>query len=812
MAFLNLGSNLRHAVRSLRRSPGHTTVGLLTLGLGIGLSTASFCLIDSLVLRHLPYPQSEELVCIFRTARQFNIFLHSPASFLALRERTHSFADFSICKVFGLDLVRDGAPAEWVGSCAVSGNFFDLIRMQPERGRGFTAADEQSGAPLVVVITHRMWQQRFGGDPAILGRFLRLSRQSYEIVGVLPAAFEVPAFWGDVELFYPFQLHPAYRTMRDNRWLEIVARPKPGVTRAAAQAELDLLAARLAQEYPQDYAGDGFEIRDIRTAYWSTPSRVVTGLMIGLSALLLLATCINLAVLQFVRCLAQRHDLAVRAALGASRWQEMAPVVCESLLLALGGGLLGLLVASWANVVLGRYVLFSSALALEIPLGARALGVATALALLAGLGLGLLPSFLAARTRPIEALNEAGHTATESPSDGRIRRTLVVAEVAIALTLFCTAAVFATACSTLTRRERGWNTDHVFHAVVFLPWEPYGRDLATFRKFCAQLPRDLAALPGVAHAALSDVSPLWGYIKQTGIVVEGRPPPAPGSEPLTCFSFVSPEYFATLEAPLRQGRAFTDGDRDDRPRVAIVNRALAAACWPGRDPIGQHLRLAAETDFAEVVGVAGDLDYAFGYEKQATSFQVYFPLTQRRPQSHHCVMLLRTRDDPAGYLERVRRVVARHDPDLALIQTGTIPALLRQNNRFFDMVAGNLVVFAGIALFIAALGIYGVISNLAALRLRSLAIRAALGAAYGDLMRLILGHGLRLVGTGLLLGAAVTIGLVHVLVSRIPGMSFPGLWMVVIGLVVLGAIGLLACWLPAHRAARVDPLVVLRGE
>lgn len=808
-----LACNLRQAARSLLKSPGYLATSLLTLALGIGLSTASFCTIDSLVLRHLPYPQSEDLRCLFRTSkREYTTFFHSPAAFIDLRAQSRSFSEISTWNAGSLDLVHNGAPAEQIGACNVSGNFFDLLRFQPERGRGFTAADEKSGAPKVVVITHRMWQRRFGGDPAILGKALRLSRESYEVVGVLPAAFEVPAFWGNIEIFYPFQIHPNFATMRDTRWLEIIARTAPGVTRTQAQSELDLIAERQARDFPKEHAGDGLQLRDIRTAYWRTPGKVVTGMMIGLSALLLLATCINLAGLQLVRCLARKRELAVRCALGANRWQEMSPLVLESILLALGGGFLGLLVANWANAILGRFILFNSTLPMTIPLDARALVVAAGIAIISGLGFGLLPALFAARTRPIEALNEVGRSGTESRSDGRIRRVLIVAEIAIALMLVSTASVFASACASLTHRRLGWNAAQLYHAATSLPWDPYAKNIEQGRRLVDNLQRDLTALPGVSHAAIANYSPLWGFYGQTGFVVDGRAVPDPGREPNAYACDISLDYFATLEIPLLRGRDFTTADHADHTRVAIVNRALANSLWPDTDPIGQRLRLVGDQDFAEIVGIVGDTAYAWGYERPPTRFQVYFPLAQRQAGAHPQVLLLRTRDDPASYADAVRRTVAALDPDLALTQTGALPTLMRQGNRLFDTIAGNLVVFALVALLIAAIGIYGVIANLTAMRLHSIAIRVALGAVYRDIMRMILGNGLRLVGAGLLAGCALTYALIRVLATQIPGMDFPGAWIIAIGMFLLATVGLLACWLPAHRAARVDPLIALREE
>lgn len=815
----NLLRDLRLAARSLLRSPVYTTVGLLTLALGIGLSTASFCTIDTLVLRHLPYPQSEDLRCIFRTTKQeFATHFHSPASFLDLRAQTKSFEGFSTWNYGSLDLVRAGTPAEPIGACCVSGNFFELLRLPPERGRGFTADDERSGAPKVVVITHQMWQRRFAGDPAILGQMLRLSRESYEVVGVLPAAFEAPAAWVGIELFYVGQIHPSYATLRNNRWFEILTRLRPGVPPAQAQAELDLIALRQARDYPQDHAGDGLLLRDIRTAYWRTPGKVVTGLMIGLSALLLLATCINLAGLQLVRCRARRHELAIRSALGASRWQEMSPLVLESLLLALGGGLLGLLVAQWANALLSRHVLFDSTVPLAIPLDLRALGVAAAVAILSGLGFGLLPAWLAGHTRPIEALNEGARTAAGSRSDGRVRRVLITTEIGIALLLVSTAAIFAAACISSTRRQLGWNTDHLLETTVFLPFAPYvrdetGRDTNRIgHRFVAEVQRDLAALPGIADAAVAANSPLWGFGGQTGFITDDHPLPAPGREPSACSNFVSPGFPATLQIPLQRGRDFTSDDRDGSPLVALVNQSLAASLWPGTDPIGKRLRLTTDAEYAQIVGVVGDIRYGWEYWRQATPFQIYFPLAQRVVGSRPQTLLLRTRDEPTNHIAAVRRVVAALDPDLALTAPDSMRAHLRRGNRFFDTIAGNLAAFALIALLIAAIGLYGVIANLTAMRMHSIAIRVALGAVYRDIMRMILGQGLRLVGIGLLAGSACTYALVRLLATQIPGLNFPGAWVIAVAMFLLAAIGLLACWLPAHRAARDDPLAALREE
>jgi putative ABC transport system permease protein len=391
-----------------------------------------------------------------------------------------------------------------------------------------------------------------------------------------------------------------------------------------------------------------------------------------------------------------------------------------------------------------------------------------------------------------------------------MRRVLIVAEISIALVLVCTASTFAAACAAFTSRPVGWTTSGLFHGIFILPWDPYSKEGDRGRRFVEEIERDFAAIPGVERAALASLSPLWGSWGQQTFVEEGVPPPEAGRAPMAAGLAVTNDFFATLEIPLIRGRTFSSSDRFDSPRVAVINRALADTLWPGADPLGKRIRYTLGTESFEIVGVVGDIEFGGEAGRPETRLQIYQPAAQTLALVE-CV-LLRTAGDPARYTDTVRRIIAAKDADVTLAWAGTAHSQMRNSNRYFDTIAGNLVVFAVVALFIAVIGIYGVIANLTAMSVRAIAVRMALGALYSDIMRLILGHGMRLVLAGLLVGTALTYGLMRLLGHYVSGLHQPGAWVIAAGMAALAAAGLLACWLPAHRAARVDPLIALRGE
>jgi predicted permease len=802
-------NDLRFAFRQLAKSPGFTAAAVLTLALGIGFSASSFSVTNALLLRDLPYPDADRLVRIFRTSRQSLWLPHTPANLLDIREAVTSFSATAIFNPDNFSLGEPGQPAEQVSGMGATAEFFDLLHVRPALGRGFAPGDDQPDHPAVAVLSHRAWVLRYGSDPGVLGRTVRLNSQPYTIVGVLPAEFEAPLVWGPAEFIIPVTLAPDMRTRRTGAWMQCVARLKPGVSLGQARSELATIAARLAREYPKENGTDGLRAIALHDSNMVGTVRTLTWLMTGLSLAMLLIACANLAGLQVARAIGRSREYAVRAALGGSRRQLMLPLVIESLVLAVAGGGLGLLVAWWSNDILGRMLPING---LAIPLDGRVVGFALGVTLVSGLAFGLAPAWLASAASAAAALKEASRSSTPSPGQQRFKRALMVGQLALALTLVGVATSFGIGCRAFLRRAVGWQPDGLFAGYIVMPENRYA-DLATQREFHRALLTRLAALPGVEHAALGASLPVYALdimFRTGGLVAEGQPTPEPGREPTVETGLVSADFFATLRIPLRQGAFFPPDLKADDPPVAIVNQALADRFWPGENPIGRRVRFTAGGPWLQVVGVVGDIRMLILLSAPATRLQLYRPLVQ--VPSRYLAVAVRGAVPPETLTPAVRQAVAALDPDLAVSRAGPLRKLTDDYMAYLDPVILNLGISAGMGLLIAGVGLFGVISQLTAQRTRDIGVRIALGARRLDILRMVLGEGVRLLGIGIVVGVPAYLGLNLVVHRALPEMTLPGLWLLVANVTVLTGTMLLACYLPARRATKIDPIVALRAE
>ena len=802
-------NHLRLAFRIIAKSPGFSIVAILTLALGIGLSASSFSLANAFLLRNAPYPEPERLLRIFATSRLSTSDAHAPGNLIDLREAATSFSGFSLYCGDAYTYGESGQPVEQVQGLAATADFFDVLGVHPSLGRGFTAGEDEPGRPDVVVLTHRTWVRRFAADPAIVGRTIRLNARPFTVVGVLPDAFEAPLVWGPLEFIVPFAIQPAFRTQRADGWLQGVARLKPGVTLRQARAELNLLGDRLVQAYPKENDGRGLRAVGLSQSNMDGVSRSLLWLMTGISVAMLLIACANLASLQVARAFVRSREFAVRSALGGSRGQLMAPLMVESLVLAAIGGVGGLLVATWSNAIIGSMLIINNEPGFAIPVDGRVLAFAAAGSILSGVAFGFAPAWLASRAPAAEALKEGSRSSVGNRSHQRLKHALIVGELALALTLVGVAAAFGLGAKSFVQRQVGWNIDGLFTGYLAMPYTRYGDD-AHCRDFHRTLAAKLAAIPGVEHAAIAENLPLFAIGGTVPLAIDGRPPEEAARRPVAQVGTVTDDYFATLQIPLREGSLFAPGLTEKDPAVIIVNESFARRFWPGQSAIGRRVRLGDDPTPLEIVGVAGDVGLLARFDRLDTPFQIYRPLLQT--PKRYVALVLRTKLAPEALTKSVREAVASIDPELPVAQPGSLSASFERNLSNLNLVTVNLAVSAGMGLLIAAVGLFGVISQLTAQRTRDIGVRMALGASGGDILRLILGEGVKLMVIGIAIGIPAYLALTMVLQRAMPSMRLPGLWLLATNVAVLGGTMLVACWLPARRAARVDPTVSLRAD
>jgi len=809
-------SDLRFALRSLLKTPGFTVVALLTLALGIGVNTSMFSVLRTLFWRTLPYAEPQQLVRVHRTTPSSQTGFVSPANFLDLREQSTAVDRLAAGEWAGFSLTEDGRPAEWLSTLRVTADFFPLLGTAPLLGRVFTTEEDQPGADNVLVLSHGYWESRFGRDPDVVGRTLKLNGTSVTIIGVMPRGFEDPLLWGPISAWRPIAFAPTTRANRGNHSLTVVARLKPGVSLQQAGKNLGMLGGRLATAHPDANAKAG-----LRVALLSRGSQVddgqITLFVCGLALFVLLIACANLANLQFARTAGRAREYAVRAALGASRLRLVRAILTESLLLSLGGGMLGVLTAVWVNDLLGRHFFFGTQRGLDFPLDWRGLVFAFATSALTGIAFGLLPAWLATRASVASTLQQSPRGATSAPGAHRVRQTLIVAEVALALVLLASAAFFLGGLKRLTHRDPGWSPDGLLFGYITLAppasADTTPEDRARFRRdLVERIETRLAELPGVDGTAFVRALPTLGYPGSQRLRVEGQPLPPPGQEPVATVAPVSPGFFNLFKVQLLQGRTFTAADRADSTPVVVINETMARLLWPGRNPIGQRIGNLdpAKPDWCEVIGVVRDSRPLTPFQTGGNSFQLYRPWHQLTLGGG--AIVVRARTDPAALGPALQRAMAELAPDLPVRNISTVRENLERNFANLELAGWTLTCFALLGLLLAAIGIYGVLAHHVAQRTSEIGIRMALGAQVRDVLTMVLGQGLRLslLGAGLGLAGAFAMG--RLLGSIMPGLPDDNLLTTVAVTVVLVAVAALACWLPARRAAKVDPIIALRAE
>ncbi len=797
--------DLRYGARMLVKQPGFTLIALLTLSMGIGANTAIFSVVNSLLLRPLPYSESEQLTWVWMDNRPEGIRedITSWPNFEDWRAQNQSFQAMAGVRDRRFNLTGAGEPEELYGA-NVSPNFFELMRVSPARGRGFNADEEHEGRDQVVVIGHVLWQRRFGGDANIVGQTLSLSGQPHTIIGVMPPGFQFP---NKTEVWKPLAPDAQTRRARGSFWLPVIGRLKPGVTRAQAQTDMAGIAQRLEQQYPNTNTGFGVNVvlmheqlvGKMRTALW---------VLLGAVGCVLLIACANVANLLLARAATRQKEVAIRAALGASRGRVVRQLLTESVLLAAAGGVLGLLLARWGLDALVAFAPSDLPRAESISIDRHVLFFTLGLSLLTGLVFGLAPALQSSKLGLGEVLKEGGRS---GGGGGRhTRSVLVVAEIALALVLLVGAGLLLKSSWRLQQVNPGFNPERVLKVRLSLPLSKYpeGANVAAFYQ---QLLERLRALPGVKAAGATSSVLLYKVHNSAGILIEGRPAPSGSSRPELPLDSVSPSYFQVLGMQLIQGRNFTEQDKRDGLPVAIVNETMARRFWPDEDPIGKRFTLfdaGPQARWLTVVGVVRDsrrqgLDAPIRIES-------FLPHAQRPLRAMEVV--LRTTDDPLTMARTVRSVVWSLDGDLPVSEIQTVEQMVgaRVAPRRFNLLLLGL--FALVAVLLAAVGIYGVMSYSVTQRAHEIGIRMALGAQTRAVLSLVIGQGMRLALLGVGIGLAAAVGLTRLMAGLLFGVSATDpMTFGAIALLLVG-IALLACYLPARRATKVDPMIALRCE
>ncbi|HEV2913008.1 MAG TPA: ABC transporter permease [Pyrinomonadaceae bacterium] len=809
-----LWQDLRYGARMLFRKPGFTSIAVLTLSLGIGANTAIFTVVDAALLRGLPYRDADRLVQVWETRRVGEI-----------KQLDASYPDYldwgrqpevveGICGYTGWGgsfTLTGRAEPERIEGARVTASFFSVLGVAPLLGRTFLPDEDRPQAERTVILSYGLWQRRFGADPNIVGQSLMLDGSDYTVLGVLPSSFQF-APMGKAQLWVPLRPTEFQLNRRYMHWLDVIVRLKPGISLEQAQAQMSAISERIERENPDSHTGAGLKLVPLHEQIIGSVGSLLLVLLGAVGCVLLIA-CANVANLLLLRAAARRQEISIRLALGATRWRIVRQLLSESLLLTLVGGVLGLVLASWGVQLLLAAIpatqLDSMPYLEGLTLNARVFGFTGALSLLTGVVFGLAPAWQSVKLDLQAVLKDSNRTGAGTGRQ-RFRSLLVVSEIALALVLLVGAGLLIKSTLRLLEVKLGFNPERLMTMQLELPLSRYSDDEQA-RAFHQQLLARIEALPGVAGVASVNWLPLEGGPVDL-LRVEGQPPPPPGEVPKTTTHVVSPNYFRTMGIALVKGRYFTDNDNQSSPRVLVINGALAERLFANQDPIGRRVILEGgdERPF-EIVGVVDD-ERVGELDEEAAAAVVYHPFLQEPWTKLNLVV--RTAGDPTSIVNAVRGEVHAIDPDLALYSVATMEQLIAERPSTFlrRYPALLMALFAAIALILAAIGIYGVISYSVNQRTHEIGVRMALGAQAGDVLRLIIGQGMVLILFGVAGGVAAALALTRLMRSLLFSVSAtdPLTFILVTALLVL--VALLACYIPARRATKVDPMTALRYE
>ncbi len=806
-----LWQDLRYGARILVQNPGFTLIAVITLALGIGANTAIFSLIDAVLLRPLPYHEPERLALVWEdsTSIGFPRDTPAPANYSDWKAQNRVFEEMAALDPRSFTLTGEGEP-EKLMAYGVTANFFPMLGVLPAQGRNFLAEEDRPGAPRVAIISHRMWQDRFGGQREILGREILLDGEKYSVIGVMPADFQFTQRY--IKLWTPLAFSQGELNNRGAHFLTVVGRLKPGITLSQADAEIKSITQRIARTFPNDAEGLSSVVVSLRDQFTGDVQRSLWMLLVAVGFVLLIA-CANMASLLLARASSRRREIAVRAALGAGHARIVRQLMTESVLLASLGGALGVLFALWSFEFLRRLTPPMMALQAAPRLDLRVLVFTLLVSLAAGVLFGLAPALQTSRLDLNEALKEGGGRSGFGIGQRRLRNTLVIAEVALALVLLIGAGLLIQTLRNLHGQYSSLHPESVLTVRTALSEQKY-REHARRVAFYSQVLERVRALPGVVSAGYTTSVPLEWKGGANGLTIEGRRP-EPGANWNANHRQVSEDYLQTMGIVLREGRYFDTRDHERSQPVAIVNETMARQYWPNENALGRRFKIGqpeSQSPWLTVVGIIADVRQ-MGMTEPVKP-EMYLPQRQSslqfwfRPRD----LAIRTSVEPLSLAAAVREAIHAVDAEQPVMNIRTLEEVLDEESEQHRIGMTLLTVFAVLALLLASLGLYGVLSYFVAQHTPEIGVRMALGAQPKDVMRMVLRKGLTLVLCGLASGLLGALALTRLIKSMVFGVATADPVTFVLVPLLFCAVALLACWAPARRAMRVDPMVALRCE
>lgn len=796
-------NDFRYAARMLAKQPAFTAIVVLTLALGVGANSAIFSVVNAVLLRPLPYANPEQLVAVYekRVSLGRERGHVSPPDFIDWRAQNGVFENMGAYAPASFNRTDGEEPERLVGSL-VTADLFSTLGVSAALGRTFTAEEDRPKADRVAAISHELWQNRFAADRNVVGKTLTLNGNIYEVIGVMPRGFGFPE--KNTQLWLPLAIDPAETSARAMHSLKVIARLKSGVTIQQAKAEMETIASRLEQQYQVNtgHSVNLFLLHSETVGSVRAPLLV----LIGAVAFVLLIACVNVANLLLVRAAARQKEIAIRTALGATRSRIVRQFLAESLLLSVMGGAAGLLLAVWGTDLLVTISPADTPRLSEISTDQTVLVFTLLVSLLPGLVFGLLPALQFCRPAINAGLKEGGRSGASDVSSGRVRSGLVIAEVALALVLLVGAGLLLKSFVRLRETNPGLDPKNVLTAQVLLPRAKY-REPQEQAAFTRNVLERLRSLPGAQLAGTTVSLPLSEPPASRYFSIEGRPPTRPGEGANAHFDLATPDFFRALGIPLQRGRNFDERDVIDAPAAAIINEALAQKFFPNEDAIGKRIQIGDQA-WHTIVGVVGNVRQT-GLDVDAAP-EFYFSLLQ--DPIGFMALIVRTSRDPQSLAADMRNAVRAVDPDQPIFAIKTMEEVVSGSVAPRRLTMVLLGTFAALAIVLAAIGIYGLISYMVAQRTHEIGVRMALGAQSSDLLRLILGHGMFLTGIGMALGLVASLALTRVFSTLLFGVSASDPFTFLAVSLLLGVVALVAGYIPGRRATKVDPIVALRSE
>jgi putative ABC transport system permease protein len=811
-------TNLRYALRQLVKAPGFTIVAVLTLALAIGANTAVLSLVNGLLLRPLPYTTPEDLVLLWERfpPQGLERIPVSAPEYLDYEKQATSFQQIGAFSYAAYNLTTGDIP-ERVSGAVVSPSVLSLLGIEPIRGRIFTKDEGAEGRDDVVVISARLWQRRFNADPTLVGNKILLNGRPHTVVGIMPKGFDFPLplfnvqgsrFASRADIWKPIAFKKDELEARYSRSYGVIARLRSGVSAAKAQAEIDNITANFRQNnpknYPQESTAFGAKLYPLQSQVVG-PMRTGLLILLGAVALVLLIACANLTTMLLARAASRQREMAIRVALGASLKRMLLQLLTESVLLSLFGGTAGVLLSIWAIDMLRSIGAQTVPRLREVNLDLNVLAMTFGVCIVTGILFGIAPAFVSAKPELTEALKEGGRGSTAGAHRHRLRNGLVIAETVLALTLLIGAGLLIKSFVRLQSASPGFNPHNVLTAEISLPVEKYPRGQPVIN-FYAEAVRRIKNITGVQHVAFTVMLPLSGSNTDSSFIIEGQDPKATGAFPDEEIRDITPDYFGVLQTPLLKGRFFTESDTADSPPVVIVNRAFEKKYFPNGEALGKRIsRDDTNPKWATIVGVVADIKHrALDMEAQP---EYYLPHTQG--PEREMILAVRSAQDARTLARAIRAELGNIDPDIPLANVRTLDVVVADSIAPRRLSVVLLGAFSGIALLLASVGMYGVISFLVAQRTHEIGVRMALGAQRLDVLKMVVGHAAKLLFVGAAIGLPIAFLSGSALRTVLYQVSPFDISIFLIVTLILGGVGLLASYLPAHRAARADPVVAL---